>query len=150
MYSRSWDLELTSSWSSKQRWKVLQPEPQSSLSTALVFLASYESGTRLIVSTLLLQVPRGLVQTHQLLVSVSVFLPTPDLETLLQSAAADNRRKEGTSLRVCGIPTTVWRGPVLSWRWRAWWWTRPAWWRRCWATLHWAKISACKFGFGLS
>ena len=69
------------------------------LSTALVFLASYESGTRLIVSTLLLQVPRGLVQAHQLLVPVFLFLPTPDLETLLQSATADKRRKEGTSLR---------------------------------------------------
>ena len=101
VYSRSWDLELPSSWSSKQRWE--EPKPQSSLLVQLVFLASCEGETRLIVSTLLLQVPRGLVQVHQLLVPVFLFLPTPDLETLLQSATADKRRKEGTSLRECVV-----------------------------------------------
>ena len=43
------------------------------------------------------------MQVHQLLVPDFVFLPTPGLETLLQSATADKRRKEGTSLRECVV-----------------------------------------------
>ena len=74
---------------------MLQPKPQSSLSVQLVFLASCEGETRLIVSTLLLQVPRGLVQVHQLLVPDFVFLPTPDLETCYNQPLQTGEGRKG-------------------------------------------------------